>query len=258
MNKIKIIVCGACGKMGTRIIDLAGKDAELQFVGGIERKGHPCIEESDSGISSNLSDIIANANVVVDFTNPETSMHHLDIAIKNKRAIVIGTTGFDVDQIKKIKEAGRKIPVVFSPNMSIGINLLFKLVEDVAKIIPDYDIEIVELHHNQKKDAPSGTAAKLYQILAKALGRNVDKAGVYGRHGIVGVRKKDEIGVLAVRAGDIVGEHTIYFAGRGERIELTHRAHSRDTLAAGALVAAKWIIKKKKGLFSMQDVLGIK
>jgi 4-hydroxy-tetrahydrodipicolinate reductase len=128
----------------------------------------------------------------------------------------------------------------------------------VAKAVPGYDVEIVELHHNQKKDAPSGTAAKLYQIIAKALGRNPEKSGIYGRHGVIGARKKEEIGVMAVRAGDIVGDHTVYFAGAGERLELTHRAHSRDTLASGALTAAKWLAKQKPGLYDMQDVLNIK
>jgi 4-hydroxy-tetrahydrodipicolinate reductase len=185
-------------------------------------------------------------------------VEHLVEALKSSKSIVIGTTGFSETEISEIKAASKKIPVFFTPNMSVGVNLLFKLAEEAAKIIPGYDIEIVELHHNQKKDAPSGTAVKLLEVISRALGKDPKKIGVFGRQGTPGARSKEEIGVMAVRAGDIVGEHTVYLAGPGERIELTHRAFSRDTFAAGALRAAKWVYGKAPGLYDMQDVQGLK
>lgn len=265
MQKTKIVVCGAAGKMGSSIIRLSGADSELETIGALESKGHPSVgkavissEKNQIIIMENLSDIINECNVIIDFTNPSSTLEHVEVASKHKKAIVIGTTGLKQDEIEKIKAASKNIPVIFSPNMSIGVNLLFKLVGEVARAIPDYDVEIVELHHNQKKDAPSGTAVKLSQIAASELKRNIDKVGVYGRHGVIGARKHEEIGVLSVRAGDIVGEHTVYFAGLGERVELTHKAHSRDTFASGALYAAKWLVKQKPGLYDMQDVLNLK
>jgi 4-hydroxy-tetrahydrodipicolinate reductase len=244
--------------MGTSIIRLAQADADVSVTGAVENRGNPAVGTGSPKIAAAIEDVIALGDVVVDFTMPEASLAHLAAAEKNNKAIVVGTTGFSAEQIARIREASRKIPVVFTPNMSIGVNILFKLAAEVARIVPGYDVEIVELHHNQKKDAPSGTAVKLAEVIAGALDRNLKDVGVYGRQGIVGPRKKEEIGILAMRAGDIVGEHTAYFAGPGERIEITHRAHSRDTLASGALTAAKWLAKQKPGLYDMQDVLGIK
>jgi 4-hydroxy-tetrahydrodipicolinate reductase len=258
MNKIKIIVCGACGRMGQRIIDLAKSYKEMQIVGAVESKDCQLIGTGMPKVTSDLSGIITSCDVMIDFTTPQVTLSNLEIAVKNGRAIVIGTTGFNDAQVKKIKEAGSKIPVLLSPNMSIGVNLLFKLANDTAKTIPDYDVEIVELHHNKKKDSPSGTAVRLFEIICRVLGRKTQDVGVFGRQGVVGERKKEEIGIMAVRAGDIVGEHTVYFAGPGERIELTHRAHSRDTFANGALMAAKWISDKEPGVYDMQDVLNLK
>jgi 4-hydroxy-tetrahydrodipicolinate reductase len=258
MDKTKIIVCGAAGKMGVRILDLARQDANIQIAGAVEYAKHPAIGIGDPAIRGALREVISAGDVIIEFTSPAATLEHLAEAVDKKRAMVIGTTGFKPEEEKAIHSAASRIPIVFSPNMSVGINLLFKLAAEVAGIIPGYDIEIVELHHNQKKDAPSGTAVKLAQVIAGALDRDLDKVGVYGRHGVIGPRKKEEIGVLAVRAGDIVGDHTIYFAGLGERIELTHRAHSRDTLAAGALRAARWVVAQKPGLYDMQDVLGFR
>lgn len=258
MSTTKILVCGACGRMGTRIIELAKNDKELIVVGGLEIPGHPGIGSGDPKVYGRIEDVIGACDVVIDFTAPGSTIQHLLEAKKHKKPVVVGTTGFSTQELTEVNSMAREMPLVVSPNMSVGINILFKLVADVAKAVPDYDVEILELHHNKKKDAPSGTADKLFRIIAKALGRSPESCGVYGRKGVVGERKKEEIGVMAIRAGDIVGDHTVFFAGNGERIELTHRAHSRDTLAAGALLAAKWLVKQNPGLYDMQDVLGMK
>ena len=255
---VKITVCGAAGRMGQRIIALAQENSVFSVTGALECVGHPRIGNGTPPITDDMLSLLPKSDVVVDFTAPGATLAHLKDAVAQKKAIVIGTTGFDDAGVAAITAAAKTIPVVFAPNMSVGINVMLKVVADIARLVPNYDIEIVELHHNQKKDAPSGTAAKLFQVICEALGRNPAKTGVYGREGIIGARTKNEIGVLAVRAGDIVGDHTVYFAGSGERIEVTHRAHSRDTLASGALVAAQWVADKKPGLYDMQQVLGIK
>jgi len=258
---VKIIVSGVCGRMGSRIFNLAGEDKELQIVAGLEKKGHPDIGKELPGgvkISSELEKIVHLTDVLIEFTTPEATLEHLEIVSKAKKAIVIGTTGFTEEEMNKIKKIAQNIPLVISPNMSVGVNLLFRLVKEVAGVIPDYDIEIIEAHHNQKKDAPSGTALKLAQIIAQELNRDLGKVALYGRQGIVGPRKKDEIAIFALRAGDIVGEHNIIFATQGERIELIHRAHSRDTFARGALRATKWVVKQPPGLYDMIDVLGLR
>jgi 4-hydroxy-tetrahydrodipicolinate reductase len=253
-----IAVCGAAGRMGMRIIALAAQDKELSVAGALEGKSNPAIGAGTPKITDDVNAAFAPADVIIDFTAPEATLQHLEAAVAAKKAIVIGTTGFTQEGIERIKAASRSIPVVFAPNMSMGVNILFKIAQEVARAVPGYDVEIVELHHNMKKDAPSGTAAKLAELIATSLDRNIAEVGVYGRHGIPGPRKKEEIGVMAVRAGDIVGDHTVYFAGPGERIELTHRAHSRDTFASGSLTAAKWLAHQKPGLYDMQDVLGLK
>ncbi|MDR3306478.1 MAG: 4-hydroxy-tetrahydrodipicolinate reductase [Endomicrobium sp.] len=257
---MKLAICGAAGRMGRAIIAIAKEDSEIQISGALEYEGSKAIGAGSPIISSDndLENILKNADALIDFTNPESALKNLELAVKQKVPIVIGTTGFSEEQKKKISEAARVIPIVFSPNMSVGVNVLFKLVEEAAKKMSDYDIEIVELHHNKKKDSPSGTAAKLAEVAASSVGRDINEVGVYGRRCAVSARKKDEIGVLSVRAGDIVGDHTVYFAGPGERIELTHRAHSRDTFAAGAVRAAKWVVGKKPQLYDMSDVLSLK
>jgi 4-hydroxy-tetrahydrodipicolinate reductase len=255
MEKVKIVVCGAAGRMGQRILALAQEDPAVVVTGEIEASGSVLIADGRR-TAADPGQVAAQGDVLIDFSTPEATLEHLALAEKNGTAVVIGTTGFTPEGEQRIRAASAKIPVVFSPNMSVGVNLLFRLAAEVARAVPGYDIEIVELHHNRKKDAPSGTAVKLAQIVADSLGRDLDAVGVYGRQGVIGPRKKEEIGVLAVRAGDIVGEHTVYFAGPGERIELTHRAHSRDTFAGGALVAAKWAAGRKSGCYTMQDILG--
>lgn len=256
----KIIISGICGKMGTSILNLCPQDKEIEVVAGIEASGHQMIGKKiqplDIPVESDLEKVIDKTDVLIEFTNPDATFEHVKIAEKYKKACVIGTTGLSEEQVSYIKKASQKIPIVFSPNMSIGVNLLFKLVEQVSNILKDYDIEIVEAHHNKKKDAPSGTALKLLEKIKSA--RQTKLKEIYGREGQIGARKPDEIGVFAVRAGDIVGEHTVIFGGTGERIELVHRAHSRDTFAKGALTAAKWIINKKSGLYDMGDVLNLK
>ncbi|WP_025270434.1 4-hydroxy-tetrahydrodipicolinate reductase [Hippea sp. KM1] len=266
---IRTIVCGAAGKMGRRICALIGEDSELTLVGAVEAKGSSAVGQDagvlatgiSNGISikDDLAKIIDEGEVVIDFTAPDATLSHVRVAADHKKPIVIGTTGLNNQQIKEIEKLSVIVPIVLAPNMSLGVNILFKLVEDVARTLKDdYDIEIVEMHHRFKADAPSGTALKLAEFAAKGIGEDLEDVAVYGRKGLIGKRDPKEIGIMSLRGGDVVGEHTVIFAGLGERIELTHKASSRDTFARGALRAAKWVIDKVPGLYSMQDVLGLK
>jgi 4-hydroxy-tetrahydrodipicolinate reductase len=268
---IKAVVTGASGRMGSRIINVLSTSEGIRLSAAVEKKGHPQVGQDASGpagippsgvlnlITDDLDAALKAGDVAIDFTHPEASLEHIRVCAEHKKSIVIGTTGFTKEQLDQIHKYVQTIPCVLSPNMSIGVNLTFKILAEVAKTLGDeYDIEIVEAHHRMKKDAPSGTAMKMAQVLAQAVHRNLDEVGVYARKGMIGERSKKEIGIQTVRAGDIVGEHTVMFAGKGERIEITHRAHSRDTFAAGAVRAAKWIVGKKPGLYDMQDVLGLK
>ncbi|MEW6685245.1 MAG: 4-hydroxy-tetrahydrodipicolinate reductase [Candidatus Edwardsbacteria bacterium] len=259
---INVIICGACGKMGTHLVSMISQQKDMKIIAGIEVPGHDLLGQrlrgSEAFISDDLSKVIEFANVVIEFTNPKTSLEHLRVVSKANKPMIIGTTGFQSDELKEIKSLTEKIPCVFSPNMSIGVNLLFKIVKDVAGILgDDYDIEITEAHHRLKRDAPSGTAQRLAEILSKTRSQKIDDCLVYGRKGMIGERKKGEIGIFAIRGGDIVGEHTVMFAGPGERIELTHRVHSRDTFAYGTLAAIRFVVKAKPGLYNMQEVLGL-
>ncbi len=266
---IRLVVAGAAGKMGGRITALTKEYTDLKLVGAFERKGHEAVGKDIGEIvglgkiniplHESLNDIIEIADVVVSFTSPEASLEHLSIAAQKKKAVVIGTTGFSKDALQSIKNISQDVPIVLAPNMSIGVNLLFKILKDIAKVLgDDFDIEIIESHHRLKKDAPSGTAIKMAQVIAESINRNLDDVAVYSRKGMIGERTKKEIGIQTVRAGDIVGEHTILFGGLGERIEVTHRASSRDTFARGALKAAIWIHNKPAGIYDMMDVLGLK
>jgi len=258
---VKVIVCGACGKMGKRVIDTLAQDEEIELVGAIEAEGHRALGTQvtpEVKVTNNLEKIIKEADVVIDFTNPKASLENLEVASRFKKPMVIGTTGHSEEEKRLIMEKAKIISLILSPNMSLGVNLLFKLVESVARVLKGYDVEIIEVHHNQKNDAPSGTATKLLESIAQVLKLDPYGAGVYGRKGIVGPRKPQEIGVHAVRAGDIVGEHTVIFAGTGERLELTHRAQSRDCFARGAVEASKWIVRQPPGFYDMQDFLGLK
>lgn len=266
---IKVVVTGAAGRMGSRIISVLSGVEGIGLSGAIEKKGHPLMGQDAGGsaglpptgvtISEDLDAALAAGEVLIDFTAPESSLEHIRACTDHHRPIVIGTTGFSKEEVEQIRKFTDKIPCVLAPNMSIGVNLSFKILKQVAATLgDDYDVEIVEAHHRMKKDAPSGTAMKMAQVLAQALNRNLDEVGVFARKGIIGERSRKEIGVQTIRAGDIVGEHTVFFAGKGERIEITHRAHSRDTFAAGAVRAAIWIQGKKPGMYDMQDVLGLK
>ena len=234
---IKIGIAGACGKMGRRIFELAGFDKDLEVAFVLEKKGTPLIgkEMGRLKVSSNPDGLFL-VDVLIDFTLPEATDEHLDYAARYKKALVLGTTGLSDTQKNKVEEVSKIVPIVFSPNMSIGANVLFSILPEIAKKLgPDYNVEIVEAHHRAKKDSPSGTAKKLAEVITQ-------------------VTKKD-IPMHSIRLGDILGDHTIVFCGNSERIEIKHQAHSRDLFAVGALKAAKWLFGKPAGLYSMQDVL---
>jgi 4-hydroxy-tetrahydrodipicolinate reductase len=266
---LKIGIAGAAGKMGSRIIALSREYDALQLTGVFEKRGHKDIGK-DIGtvigagelgikIAGGVEEIIDNVDLVIDFTSVESSKTNIKIASAKGKAMVIGTTGFSKDDMKEIEGFVKSIPCVMASNMSLGVNLLLKVLKDIARCLgDDYDIEIVEAHHRLKKDAPSGTALKMAQVIADALDRNLDEVAVYARKGLIGARTRKEIGIQTVRAGDIVGEHTVMFGGLGERIEITHKASSRDTFARGALRAALWLAGKPAGLYDMQDVLELK
>lgn len=255
--------------MGCRLVSLIKDSTALTLVGAIEGKGHHAIGE-DAGeiagcgragvpVSDDLSALLDRGEVVVDFSAPEATLDHLRTVAQHKRAMVIGTTGFSASELEDLKSLARQVPCVCSPNMSVGINLIYKVIGEMAKTLgDDYDIEVIEAHHRLKKDAPSGTALKIAEVLAKAVSRDLNQVGVYARKGLIGERKKKEIGIQTIRAGDIVGDHTILFGGMGERIEVTHRASSRDTFASGALRAARWVVRQPPGLYDMMDVLSLK
>lgn len=251
--KLKVAIAGAAGRMGQRLCVLASQAEELELVGAWEAPHHPAVGKN--GISANMQEATANADVYIEFTRPEPTLAHLQLAAKNGLPAVIGTTGFRDSAAALFKPLAKKIPIVWAPNMSVGVTLLCKIVEDATRALGrDFDAEIVELHHRWKEDAPSGTAKAL--LAAIQAGRGGKTKMVSGREGMLGQRKANEIGVFAVRGGDIVGDHTVYLSGLGERIELTHRAQSRDTFALGALRAARWVVNQQPGLYSMYDVLG--
>ena len=266
---IKAIVTGVAGRMGGRIVHMMAAAAGIQLVGAVESPGQAAVGKDvgevvglpHKGITvvDSLAQVLPQAQVVIEFTHPEPSLTHLRAVADAGKAMVLGTTGCSAPQIAEIQALASRAHLVFAPNMSVGVNLMFKVVAEVARVLgEDYDVEIVEAHHRLKKDAPSGTAIKLGQVIAHALNRELDKVGVYARHGIIGQRTDKEIGIQTVRAGDIVGEHTVLFGGMGERLEIIHRAHSRDNFARGAVRAAQWIVAQPPGLYDMQDVLGLK
>lgn len=266
---MKIAVSGAAGRMGKRILALAHETPDLEISGALEAAGHPDLGK-DAGevagigtlgvsITDNIALVLEGCEVLVDFSSPDASVEHVQAASTAGKAIVVGTTGFSEDQKSQISQAGASTRCLVAPNMSMGVNLLFSLVERVAGALGDgYDVEIVEAHHKMKKDAPSGTANRLAEIIAQTLDRDLGKVGVYGRKGLIGQRKPDEIAVMTLRGGDIVGEHTVMFVTTGERLELTHRAHSRDAFAKGAVQAALWIVSQPAGVYDMQDMLALK
>ena len=266
---INVIVAGAAGRMGCRLVALIKDSTVLTLAGAIEGKGHRALGD-DAGetagcghaglpITEDLGAHLDRGEVVIDFSDPEATLQHLRMVVQHRRAMVIGTTGFSAPQLEELKSLACQVPCVLSPNMSVGVNLVYKVISEMAKTLGDeYDIEVIEAHHRLKKDAPSGTALKIAEVLAKAVSRDLNQVGVYARKGLIGERKKGEIGVQTIRAGDIVGDHTILFGGMGERIEVTHRASSRDTFAGGALRAARWVVQQPPGLYDMMDVLSLR
>lgn len=264
----RVIVAGAAGRMGQRIGFMVNEDPQLTYSAAFEAPGSDAIGKdvgeiggwgkSGVAIQEGLESVIDQGDVIIDFTFHEATMKFAELAAKHSKAMVIGTTGLTSTNLEKLAELSSNFPCVQAPNMAVGVNVLFKLAAKTASILgDDYDIEIVESHHNKKKDAPSGTALKLGEMAAQGVNRDLAEVGVYERHGMIGARTQKEIGIQTIRAGDIVGEHTIYFAGQGERIEITHRAHSRDNFAKGAAVAASWVAGQKNGLYNMFDVLGL-
>ena len=265
---IKVIIAGAAGRMGQRVAHMVNQHPLLKFTAAFEAKGHPCIgrdagqlaggEKNGVIIGEGIESVIERGDVIIDFTFHEATMEFARVAAAHGKAMVIGTTGLSAENLAELRELAQKFPCVQAPNMSVCVNVLFKLVKKTAAILgDDYDIEIIEAHHNKKKDAPSGTALKLAEMAAEGVNRNLDDVVVLERSGIIGERKPQEIGIQTIRAADIVGEHTVLFAGPGERIELVHRAHSRDHFARGATAAAAWIVGKECGVYSMFDVLGL-
>ena len=262
-----IVVIGAAGRMGSRIVALH-REAGLRLAAALEAPGHRALgrdagEVAGAGVlgvplTADAAAAITRDRVLIEFSVPEASLEHLRLVARTGARAVIGTTGFSAAQREEIATLARQAAILVAPNMSVAVTLAFSLLRTMAKALgDDYDVEITEVHHRYKKDAPSGTAVRMAEIVAEALGRDLRKVGVYGREGLPGERSGKEIGVMSLRSGDVVGEHTVSFGTLGERLELTHRAHSRDTFARGALRAVRWIAGRGPGLYSMHDVLGI-
>ena len=266
---IKAIVAGAGGRMGGRIIHMIRQSKEVILGAAFERPGHTGVNQ-DVGqvvglgemgieIASSLKEVIGQGEVLIDFTTPEATLENIRVASSHGLSMVIGTTGITGDNLEELTELAKSIRCVMAPNMSVGVNVMFRIAAEMAQILgKDYDMEILETHHRLKEDAPSGTAMRLAQILADSVNRDLAQVAVYERKGRIGQRRDEEIGIQTWRAGDITGEHTVMFGGVGERLELTHRAHNRDNFARGAVTAAAWIVNQPVGLYDMQDVLGLK
>ncbi|MFP5410115.1 MAG: 4-hydroxy-tetrahydrodipicolinate reductase [Gammaproteobacteria bacterium] len=265
---VKVGVAGVSGRMGRALLEAVAADPACALHAALDRPGSPLLGQdagaawgaaSGVAVSDQPAAALTGAQALIDFTRPEATFGYLDACVAAKVPLVIGTTGFDEAGKARIAAAAQQIPVVFAPNMSVGVNLLMKLAELAAKVLEDgYDIEIIEAHHRHKVDAPSGTALGLGQAVARAINRDLATCAVYGREGVTGERDPRTIGFATVRGGDIVGDHTLLFAGVGERVELTHKASSRATFAQGALRAAKWLQGRAPGLYDMRDVLNLK
>ncbi|WP_114637594.1 4-hydroxy-tetrahydrodipicolinate reductase [Polynucleobacter necessarius] len=273
---MKIAIAGATGRMGKMLIEAVLNSTDAQLVGALEHSSCSQLGE-DAGaflgkktgvlISSDVAQVLNNSEFLIDFTRPEGTMSHLAVAEKMGTKTIIGTTGLSPDQMNSLKNASAKLAIVFAPNMSVGVNVTFKLLEIAAKMLNQgYDIEIIEAHHKHKVDAPSGTALKMGEVIADALGEKLDDVAVYAREGHTGYareghtgeRKEGSIGFATIRGGDIVGDHTVLFAGDGERIEISHKSSSRQSYAQGSLRAARFLQNQSNGLFDMQDVLGLR
>lgn len=267
-SPLKVVIAGCYGRMGHVLLESVFSDVDLTLHAALDRSENPQLGR-DAGeflgkvsgvkVTDDINLALAQADVLVDFTRPEASMLYLEACQKANVKMVIGTTGFSAEQKLAIEAAAKNIAIVFAPNMSVGVTLLINLVQAAAKVLNEgYDIEVIEAHHRHKVDAPSGTALRLGEAAASALGRNLEQCAIYGREGVTGERDPSTIGFATVRGGDVVGDHTVLFAGIGERVELTHKASSRATFALGALRAAKFLNTKSNGLFDMQDVLGLR
>lgn len=263
----RVAVTGAAGRMGRTLIEAVHQAEDLTLGAALERPGLTLLG-SDAGelagvgalgvtVGDDLAAAAGDFDTLIDFTVPQATLANLAVCESQGKAMVIGTTGIDAAGMERIRQAAESIAILMAPNMSVGVNLTFKLVELAARVLgDDVDIEIVEAHHRHKIDAPSGTALRVGQVVADALGRDLDEVAVYGRQGTTGARERQTIGFATVRAGDIVGEHTVLYAGNGERLEITHRAESRRNFAEGALRAVRYLREQRQGLFDMQDVLG--
>jgi 4-hydroxy-tetrahydrodipicolinate reductase len=266
---IKVAILGAAGRMGQALVRASRSADGVALAAAVELPDNPWVGR-DAGLAAGIGETgirigcdpraaLAAADVAVDFTFHAAAPGNAALCAELGKAYVLGTTGLDAGESARVREAAAKVPVVWAPNYSLGMNLLFSLVRQAAKALgQDYDIEIVEAHHHFKKDAPSGTALGLAKAAAAGRGQELDAVAVYGRHGITGERPRGEIGIHALRGGDVVGDHTVFFAAAGERVELTHRASGREAFAPGALQAARWVAGRKPGLYDMQDVLGLK
>ena len=260
---LKVIICGALGRMGKEITYKISQREDIELVGAIESPQNPLLGEEIVGgikVGSQLENVVERDSIIIEFTTPSATLEHLKIAEKKKIPMVIGTTGFEKEEYERIKKASTAIPIIISPNMSIGVNLLCSIVKQMTKVLGEsFDKEIIETHHRNKKDAPSGTARRIAQIIAETEGRDLSEVGVYGRKGIRNeARSRKEIGIHAIRGGSAAGEHRVLFAGEGEILEITHRAESREIFASGTILAAKFLVGKEKGLHDFQHVLGVK
>ncbi|MGQ0752438.1 MAG: 4-hydroxy-tetrahydrodipicolinate reductase [Betaproteobacteria bacterium] len=265
---MNVAIAGSCGRMGRMLLETVLGAPDLRLHAALEQPGHDQIGR-DAGepfgarcgvtISSDVERAAKGADVLIDFTRPEATLAHLAVCRRLGVKMVIGTTGLEAQQKAAIAAAGQEIAIVFAPNMSVGVNVTLRLLAMAAQALGEaYDVEILEAHHKHKVDAPSGTALKMGEVIARAMGRSLDECAVYDRHGITGERREGTIGFAALRGGDLVGDHTALFAGIGERIEITHRSTSRATYAQGAIRAARFLMRQKSGCFDMQDVLGLK
>lgn len=265
---MKIAIAGATGRMGKMLIEAVLNTPDAQLVGALEHTGSTQVGE-DAGaflgkktgvtITADIAAALSGAEYLIDFTRPEGTMAHLAVAQKTGSKMIIGTTGLNAEQLDSLKIASKNLAIVFAPNMSVGVNVTFKLLEVAAKMLSEgYDIEVIEAHHRHKVDAPSGTALRMGEVIAEALGEKLDEVAVFAREGHTGERKQGSIGFATIRGGDIVGDHTVLFAGEGERIEISHKSSSRQSYAQGSLRAARFLQKQATGLFDMQDVLGLR
>jgi len=265
---LNIAIVGSSGRMGRALIEAVTQAPDMRLAAALDRAGSAALGK-DAGdligapcgtlITDNPDAALQGAHALIDFTRPEATLAHIALCRKHHVNMIIGTTGFTPEQKQIIQAASRDIAIVFAPNMSVGVNVVFKLLEQAARVLGDgYDIEIIEAHHRHKVDSPSGTALRMGEVVAETLGRDLAACAIYGREGVTGERNPSTIGFATVRGGDIVGDHTVLFAGIGERVEISHKTSSRATFSMGALRAARFLATHTTGLFDMQDVLGLR